>query len=52
MDTEEKKKLIRKYLRRKSLFGSDASLFGSDRREQALLEDNIDIARWQRIWNT
>lgn len=41
MDTEEKKKVTRKYLRRKSLFGSDA-------REQALLEDNIDIARWAK----
>lgn len=41
MNTEEKKKVIRKYLRRKSLFGADA-------REQALLEDNIDIARWAK----
>jgi len=41
MDTKEKKKVIRKYLGRKFLFGSDA-------REQALLEDNIDIGRWAK----
>jgi hypothetical protein len=42
MNTEEKKKAIRKYLL------SWKSLFGSDPREQALLEDNIDIARWTK----
>ena len=40
MNTEEKKKIIRKYLGR--------SLFRSDPREKALLEDNIDIEQWAK----
>lgn len=41
MNIEQKKKLIRKYLRRKLPFGTDP-------REKALLEDNIDIGRWAK----
>lgn len=41
MNTEEKEKVIRKYLRRKVPFGTNP-------REKALLEDNIDIGRWAK----
>lgn len=41
MNIEEKNHIIRKYLRRKYPFGTDV-------RERALLEDNINISRWAK----
>ena len=41
MNIEEKKLIIRKYLRRKFTFGTDV-------RERALLEDNINISQWAK----
>lgn len=41
MNIEEKKKIIRRYLGRKFPFGTDP-------REEALLEDDIDIGRWAK----